>query len=236
MNSQKAKVKKDGTLYIVATPIGNIDDISQRAVETLTHVDLIASEDTRIIQKILGRFGIRIPLTSFFEHNEEKRIPEIISRLEQGEDVALVSDAGTPLISDPGYRLVREAAARDIRVVPIPGPSALVAALSVAGLPTDRFTFVGFLSRKSSRRKKELLQLAEIAHTLVIFESPYRILSTLSDMEEIMGDRPVVLCRELTKKFEEILRGTPADLIEKLSDRKIKGEITLVVSGKAKVP
>ena len=232
MSFQKAKLKQAGTLYVVATPIGNLDDISQRAIETLRHVGLIASEDTRVTRKLLGRFGIRIPLTSLFEHNEEVKIPEIISRLEQGEDVALVSDAGTPLISDPGYRLVREAAARDIRVVPIPGPSAVMAALSVAGLPTDRFTFVGFLSRKSARRKNELLQLAEVTHTLVIFESPYRVLRTLRDMEEIMGGRSVVLCRELTKRFEEILRGTPAELIEKLSDRKIKGEITLVVAGK----
>jgi len=223
-----------GTLYIIATPIGNLDDFSQRAVETLKAVDVIASEDTRIARKLLGKFGIQVPLISFFEHNEDKRIPELIRHLETGEAVALISDAGTPLISDPGYRLVREAATRDIRIVPVPGPSAVMAALSVSGLPTDRFTFVGFLPRKASKRKKELQKLTELTHTVVIFESPYRLLKTLQDMAEIMGDRQVVVCRELTKKFEEILRGIPAELLKILSDRTIKGEITLVVAGKMK--
>ena len=223
-----------GTLYIIATPIGNLDDFSQRAVETLKTVDVIASEDTRIARQLLGKFGIQVPLISFFEHNEDKRIPELIRHLETGEAVALISDAGTPLISDPGYRLVREAATRDIRIVPVPGPSAVMAALSVSGLPTDRFTFVGFLPRKASKRKKELQKLTELTHTVVIFESPYRLLKTLQDMAEIMGDRQVVVCRELTKKFEEILRGIPAELLKILSDRTIKGEITLVVAGKMK--
>lgn len=224
--------RPSGTLYIIATPIGNLDDFSQRAVETLKTADVVASEDTRIARKLLGKFGIQVPLISFFEHNEEKRIPELITQLEAGKTVALISDAGTPLISDPGYRLVREAAARDIRIVPVPGPSAVMAALSVAGLPTDRFTFVGFLARKPGKRKKELTQLTELAHTVVIFESPHRVLKTLQDMEEIMGARTVVLCRELTKRFEEILRGIPSELLKDLSDRKIKGEITLVVAGK----
>jgi 16S rRNA (cytidine1402-2'-O)-methyltransferase len=223
-----------GTLYIIATPIGNLDDFSQRAVETLKAVDVIASEDTRIARQLLGKFGIQVPLISFFEHNEDKRIPELIRHLETGEAVALISDAGTPLISDPGYRLVREAATRDIRIVPVPGPSAVMAALSVSGLPTDRFTFVGFLPRKASKRKKELQKLTELTHTVVIFESPYRLLKTLQDMAEIMGDRQVVVCRELTKKFEEILRGIPAELLKILSDRTIMGEITLVVAGKMK--
>ena len=226
--------RPSGTLYIVATPIGNLDDFSQRAVETLKAVDVIASEDTRIARQLLGKFGIQVPLISFFEHNEDKRIPELIRHLETGEAVALISDAGTPLISDPGYRLVREVATRDIRIVPVPGPSAVMAALSVSGLPTDRFTFVGFLPRKASKRKKELQKLTELTHTVVIFESPYRLLKTLQDMAEIMGDRQVVVCRELTKKFEEILRGIPAELLKILSDRTIKGEITLVVAGKMK--
>ncbi len=225
-------ITKMGVLYIVATPIGNLNDISSRAIETLNRVDIIASEDTRVTREVVGKFGIRVPLISFFEHNEEKRIPELIARLEKGENIALVSDAGTPLISDPGYHLVKEAAARDIRIVPIPGPSAVMAALSVAGLPTDRFTFVGFLPRKSSKRKKELQQLADLAHTLVIFESPHRLLKTLQDMNEVMGERTVVLCRELTKKFEEVLRGFPSELLKSLADRKIKGEITLIVAGK----
>jgi len=223
-----------GTLYIVATPIGNLGDFSQRAVEILKTASVIASEDTRIARKLLGKFGIQTALISFFEHNEEKRVPELLAQLGAGESVALISDAGTPLISDPGYRLVREAAARDIRIVPVPGPSAVMAALSVSGLPTDRFTFAGFLPRKASKRRKELQQLAELAHTLVIFESPYRLLKALQDVVEIMGDRQIVVCRELTKKFEEILRGTPAELLKNLSGRTIKGEITLVVAGKMK--
>jgi len=222
-----------GCLYIVATPIGNPGDLSSRAVEVLGRVHLIASEDTRVTRKLLSRCGVKTPLISFFEHNELRRIPDLIAILEDGKDVAVVSDAGTPLISDPGYRLVKEAAARGIRVVPVPGPSAVMAALSVSGLPTDRFTFVGFLPRKSTKRKKELVRLTELSHTLVMFESPYRLLRTLEEMEEIMGCRTIVLCRELTKAFEEILRGVPGDLRRLLEKRKIRGEITLVVSGKS---
>ncbi len=221
-----------GCLYIVATPIGNPGDLSPRAVEVLQRVHLIASEDTRVTQKLLRQYEVKTPLLSFFEHNEIRRIPDLITMLERGRNIAVVSDAGTPLISDPGYRLVKEAAARGIRTVPIPGPSAVMAALSVAGLPTDRFTFVGFLPRKSAKRRKELARLAELPHTLVMFESPHRLLKTLDDMEEVMGDRTVVLCRELTKTFEEILRGSPGDLRNRLKDRKIRGEITLVVSGR----
>ncbi len=222
-----------GTLYIVATPIGNLGDVTPRAVEVLKGVDLIASEDTRVTQKLLRTFGIHTPQISFFEHNEEWKTPEILERLERGQAIALVSDAGTPLISDPGYRLVKEAAERRIQVVPIPGPSAVIAALSVSGLPTDRFTFVGFLPRKASRRRKELQRLAELSHTLVLYESPHRILKTLQDLEKIMGKRCVVICRELTKKHEEILRGTPSELLRKLADRRIRGEITLIVAGRA---
>lgn len=223
-----------GCLYIVATPIGNLSDFSPRAVEILRQVDLVASEDTRVTQKLLSIYDVRVPLISFFEHNEEKRIPELITKLEAGMDVAIVSDAGTPLISDPGYRLVKEAANRGIRVIPIPGPSAVMAALSVSGLPTDRFTFVGFLPRKASKRRRELKKLVELPHTLVLFESPHRLLKTLSDMEEVMGERSIVLCREMTKKFEEILRGTPRSLSSDLEGRRIRGELTLVVSGREK--
>ena len=222
-----------GTLYIVATPIGNLGDVTPRAVEVLKGVDLIASEDTRVTQKLLRTFGIQTPQISFFEHNEEWKTPEILERLERGQAIALVSDAGTPLISDPGYRLVKEAAERRIQVVPIPGPSAVIAALSVSGLPTDRFTFVGFLPRKASRRRKELQRLAELSHTLVLYESPHRILKTLQDLEKIMGKRCVVICRELTKKYEEILRGTPSELLRKLADRRMRGEVTLIVAGRA---
>ncbi len=220
-----------GMLYIVATPIGNLEDFPPRAIETLKRVTLVASEDTRVTRKLLSRFGIRAPLVSLYEHNEQKRVPEILSRLEAGEDVALVSDAGTPLISDPGYRLVREVIRREYRAVPVPGPSAVLAALSVSGLPTDRFTFAGFLPRKAGKRGKALRELAALGHTLVFFESPHRLLKTLQDMTEAMGDRTVVLCRELTKKYEEILRGTPSELLRALADKKVRGEITLVVSG-----
>ena len=222
-----------GMLYIVATPIGNLEDFSPRAIETLKRVSLVASEDTRVTRKLLSRLGIHAPLVSLYEHNEQKRVPEILAHLEAGEDVALVSDAGTPLISDPGYRLVREAVKRGYRAVPVPGPSAVLAALSVSGLPTDRFTFVGFLPRKAGKRGKELWDLAALGHTLVLFESPHRLLKTLQDMTETMGDRNVVLCRELTKKYEEILRGTPSELLRALADKKVRGEITLVVSGRS---
>jgi len=224
--------REPGTLYIVATPIGNVGDVSSRAIETLRSVDLIASEDTRISGRFLRNLGIDTPLVSFFEHNELRKVEGLLRRLEEGESVAIISDAGTPLISDPGYRLVRAAQERGIRVVPIPGPSAVMAALSVAGLPTDRFFFVGFLPKKPGKRRRELEELSEFPHTLVIFDSPYRVLKTLQDLREIFGNRMVVMCRELTKAYEEILQGTPDELIKDLSDRKIKGEITLVIEGK----
>ena len=223
-----------GTLYIVATPIGNPDDISQRALEILKEVDLIASEDTRVAAKFLKGHEIDTPLVSFFEHNEARRVDRLLKRLKGGDSVAVVSDAGTPLISDPGYRLVKAAQERGIPVVPVPGPSAVMAALSASGLPTDRFLFMGFLSRKAGKRRKELESYADFPHTLVIFESPHRILGTLRDLEEVFGDRTVVLCRELTKPYEEILRGTPEELLERLGDRKVKGEITLIVEGAGK--
>jgi len=223
-----------GTLYIVAMPIGNPEDISLRALRILRDVDLIASEDTRVAGRFLRSHDIDTPLVSFFEHNEMKRIEGLLKRLENGESVAVISDAGTPLISDPGYRLVKAAQERGIKVVPVPGPSAVMAALSVAGLPTDRFLFIGFLPKKSGKRRKELEQLAEVPYTLVLYESPHRLVKTLQEIEGAFGDRIVVVCRELTKPYEEVLRGTPGELLEELTNRKIRGEITLIVEGKGK--
>ncbi len=217
---------------MVATPIGNPEDLSPRGVRILKEVTLVAAEDTRLARRIFSSYGIHTPLVSLFEHNEKRRVPELVRRLERGETLALVSDAGTPLISDPGYRLVREAVGRGIRVVPVPGPSAVTAALSVAGLPTDHFVFVGFLPKKAGKRRKELETLAVLPYTLVFFESPHRVLRTLREIGEVMGQRPVVLCRELTKRYEEILRGTPDSLMETLEGRQVKGEVTLVVGGK----
>ena len=224
--------KEQGVLYVVATPIGNMGDFTARAVNVLGKVSLVAAEDTREARRIFTRYGLQTSLTSFFEHNEVRKLPEILQYLEQGKNVALISDAGTPLISDPGYRLVRAAQERGIPVVPVPGPSAVMAALSVAGLPTDRFLFVGFLPRKAGKRRKELERLSEVPYTLVLFESPHRLVKTLQDLGNTFGDRTVVLCRELTKAYEEILRGTPEELLETLEDRKIRGEITLVIAGK----
>lgn len=228
----RGETRHKGILYIVAMPIGNPEDISPRALKVLKGVALIAAEDTRVAGKFLQDNGIDTPLISFFEHNEMKRQEHLLKRLGDGESIAVISDAGTPLISDPGYRLVKAAQEVGIRVVPVPGPSAVMASLSVAGLPTDRFLFAGFLSKKPGKRGKELSELSEFPYTLILFESPYRILKTLQDLRDIFGQRTVVMCRELTKPYEEVLRGTADELLTALSGRKIKGEITLVVEGK----
>jgi 16S rRNA (cytidine1402-2'-O)-methyltransferase len=220
-------------LYIVATPIGNLEDITFRALRVLREADLIACEDTRQTRKLLDHFGIAKPVTSYHDHNEAERAAELIERLQRGESIALVSDAGTPLISDPGYRLVRAAIAAGITVVPIPGPSAVMGALAGAGLGTDSFRFCGFLPPKTSQRRKVLEDLRSEACTLVFYEAPHRILETLEDIAATMGPRPVVIARELTKLHEEFLRGTAAELRATLSARpSVKGEITLLI-GKA---
>ncbi len=221
-----------GILYVVATPVGNLDDITYRAVETLTKVDLIAAEDTRHTSKLLTHFGIRRPLVSCHEHNEKARVKDLVKRLEQGLNLALVTDSGTPLVSDPGFRLVSEAAAQGIRVIPIPGACAAVAALSAGGLPTDRFMFCGFLPKKKGKIVRALESLANIEATLVFYESPRRILDILNEMIEILGDRPAVLARELTKIHEEFLRGSLSEIHARLQDRRdVKGECTILVSG-----
>jgi 16S rRNA (cytidine1402-2'-O)-methyltransferase len=222
-----------GTLYLVATPIGNLEDITYRAVRVLKEAGLIACEDTRQTRKLLDHYGIRTPTVSYHEHNEASRAAELIGKLGQGLNVALVSDAGTPLVSDPGYRLVQRAIENGIRVEPVPGASALLAALTASGLPSDEFHFAGFLPPKSGRRRKALENLKAQEATLVLYESPHRILETLEDLAAVLGDRPTVLAREITKLHEEFLRGTPAELRELLQARpSIKGEITLLV-GKA---
>jgi 16S rRNA (cytidine1402-2'-O)-methyltransferase len=219
-----------GTLYIVATPIGNLEDITTRAIRILGEVDLIACEDTRQTRKLLDRYSIRKPLVSYHEHNEQARSADLLRELEAGKNIALVSDAGTPLIADPGYRLVEHARQIGITVSPIPGPSALLAALSASGLPTDSFSFHGFLPGKKGQRRKLLEDLRAGQATLVFYEAPHRILETLEDIIEILGPRPVVLARELTKIHEEFLRGTAAEIREALQKRpSVKGEITLMI-------
>lgn len=220
-----------GTLYVVSTPIGNLEDLSPRAREILARVQLIACEDTRVTGKLLRRFEIRTPSLSYHEHNELERAPQLLARLEEGKDVALVSDAGTPLISDPGYRLVRAAREAGVPVRAVPGPSAVLAALSVSGLPTSRFTFVGFLPPKGAARQKALAALAPIDHTLVFFESGTRIARLLSELSNAFGPRAATLLREMTKLHEEHRFGSLPDLAAWASGRVFQGELTLVVSG-----
>jgi 16S rRNA (cytidine1402-2'-O)-methyltransferase len=222
-----------GTLYVVSTPIGNLEDLSPRAQHVLSRVDVIACEDTRITAKLLRRFGIKTASLSYHEHNERARAPELISRLQEGRDVALVSDAGTPLVSDPGYRLVRAAREAGVPVRAIPGPSAVLAALAVSGIPTSRFTFVGFLPPKGAARTRALASIAEIDHTLVLFESGTRIARLLLELAKALGAREVTLLREMTKLHEEHRSGSLLELAEWAAGRAFKGEITLVVGGKA---
>ncbi len=219
-----------GTLYIVATPIGNLADMSPRAVQTLREAAWIACEDTRQTRKLLEHFGIPARTLSYHEHNEAERSEELIRRLEDGDSVALVSDAGTPLISDPGYRLVKKAVERGIPVVPVPGPTAAMAALSASGLETDRFYFGGFLPRKSGERRRTLEQLRGLDATLVFYEAPHRLLESLRDVEAVIGSRPVVVAREVTKLHEEFLRGTAAQICAELQRRgAVRGEVTLLI-------
>ena len=226
-----------GTLHVVATPLGNLEDITLRAVRVLREVSLIACEDTRRTAVLLRAHGITTAATSYFEHNERWKGERILAALRAGRDVALVSDAGTPGVSDPGFRLVRDARAAGIPVVPVPGPSAAVAALSVSGLPTDRFLFVGFLPAKSAARRKALEDLAAVRETLVFYESPVRVVAALTDMAEILGDREGFLCREATKLHEEYVRGSLTELREILAARaSVKGEVVLVVSGASALP
>jgi 16S rRNA (cytidine1402-2'-O)-methyltransferase len=219
-----------GTLYLVATPIGNLEDITYRAVRVLGECDLIACEDTRQTRKLLDRYGIAKPLVSYHDHNEGERSRELAAKLEAGMSVALVSDAGTPLVADPGYRLVRAAIQAGAAVVPVPGPSAAIAAMAGSGLPSDSFHFFGFLPAKSGQRTRLLESLREAPETLIFYEAPHRILETLEELDRIAPHRPVVVARELTKVHEEFLRGTPREVLAELSTRAtVKGEITLLI-------
>jgi 16S rRNA (cytidine1402-2'-O)-methyltransferase len=219
-----------GTLYLVSTPIGNLEDITLRALRVLREADLLACEDTRQTRKLLEHYGIRKAAISYHEHNEAERAEELLEKLNEGANVALVSDAGTPLVSDPGYRLVVRAAAAGVRVEPIPGPSAVLAALAASGLPTDEFHFGGFLPARSSRRRKALSRFKDEQATLIFYEAPHRIRETLEDIDAVFGARPVVLARELTKTHEEFLRGTASELLK--AHFPAKGEFTVLI-GKA---
>ena len=229
--------ERSGTLYVVATPLGNLEDVTLRALRVLREARLVACEDTRRTAGLLKAHGISTPTTSYYEHNERWKGTQILDVIRKGGDVALVSDAGTPGISDPGYRLVRDARAQGLAVVPVPGPSAVVAALSVAGLPTDRFLFVGFLPSRSGGRRAALEELAAARETLVFYESPVRVVASLEDMRQALGERPAFLCREATKLHEEYRRGTLSELRAHLAERQeIRGEIVLVVAGAAEAP
>jgi 16S rRNA (cytidine1402-2'-O)-methyltransferase len=222
-----------GKLYIVSTPIGNLEDITLRAIKVLKEVDLIACEDTRVTKKLLSYYQIQKPLTSYHEHNEEVKAKELLSLLEVGKNIALVSDSGTPGISDPGFRLISLAREKGIKVFPIPGPSAAIAALTVSGLPTSSFTFFGFLPKSVKKRKEFLESIKESDQTLIFYESPNRVIETLEEIFEVLGDRQVSVSRELTKMFEETLRGKISSIIETLKQKeKIKGEFTIVLEGK----
>ena len=221
-----------GTLFVVATPIGNLDDITARALNILKQVDLIACEDTRQTIKLLNHFGIRKPMASYHEFNEEQKAENLVSRLEGGAKIALVSDAGTPAISDPGYRLVRLCREHGVPVIAVPGPNAAVAALSVSGLPSNEFMFVGFLPPKNAARREKLISLVNVACTLVFYESPHRIEQVLEDMQEVLGDREVCIARELTKIHEEYLLGRLSEVRQHV---KALGEFVVVVSGATEV-
>jgi 16S rRNA (cytidine1402-2'-O)-methyltransferase len=218
-----------GTLYLVATPIGNLEDITLRALRVLGGCTVVAAEDTRRTGQLLTHFGLRKPMVSFFRFNEARRGAEILDRLRAGETVALVSDAGSPGISDPGERLVAEALAAGLRVEPVPGACALVAGLTASGLPTGSFHFAGFLPHKSGQRARELARLGAIPGTLVLYESPFRVERLLGELQRLLPGRRVVLARELTKKFEEWLRGTPAELAAEWARRPRKGEFVVMV-------
>ncbi|BCS52928.1 16S rRNA (cytidine(1402)-2'-O)-methyltransferase [Geobacter sp. SVR] len=219
-----------GTLYIIATPIGNLEDITYRAVRILGEVDLVAAEDTRHSLKLLNHLTISKPLTSYFDHNQQFKGERILNALRQGKSVALISDAGTPCISDPGYQLVRDAAAEGIRVVPVPGACAAITALSGSGLPSDTFTFAGFPPSRQGKRRSFLSGLSGVPGTLVLYEAPHRLEDTLADLLEVMGDRQVVVARELTKIYEEYARGTLSEVLAALPPGRTRGEIVILVA------
>jgi len=220
-----------GTLFLVSTPIGNLEDFTFRGLRILREASVIAAEDTRRTKNLCAHYGISTPLTSYHDFNKEEKTPILLARLREGADIVLVSDAGTPLISDPGYYLVKHATASNIPVVPIPGPSAILAALAASGLPTDAFVFEGFLPRKPGAKKKMLSRLSDDHRTLILFETAPRLSATLEALFEAMGHRKIVVARELTKLHEEIIRGDIAEVQETCRSKSLKGEITLVIEG-----
>jgi 16S rRNA (cytidine1402-2'-O)-methyltransferase len=219
-----------GTLYIVATPIGNLEDMTFRAVRIIREVDLIAAEDTRHTRKLLSHFGISTPLTAYHDHNETLKTAYLLERLKEGQSVAIVTDAGTPCIADPGFRIVRAAAIEGIRVVPVPGASAAMAALSASGLPTDEFTFAGFLPAKGGKRRERLTELKAERRLLVFYEAPHRLVASLADMAEVFGPREAIVCRELTKIYEEFNRGLLPELVQRYGETPARGEVVVLVA------
>ncbi len=224
---------KKGILYPVGTPIGNLKDISLRALEVLKRVGFIAAEDTRHTRKLLSHYDIHTSLTSFYEHNQLRKIPYLIKKLKAGKDIALVSNAGMPGISDPGYHLIKEAVKEGIEITPIPGPTALALGLVVSGLPTQSFVFEGFLGRKKTEWLKKLNRLKEEERTIVIYEAPHRVRKILPEIRKILGDRQIAVARELTKKFEEIIRGKISEVEAIFEEKEPRGEFTLVIEGKS---
>jgi 16S rRNA (cytidine1402-2'-O)-methyltransferase len=224
------ELKNTGAIYLVATPIGNLEDITLRALRILKEADLIACEDTRQTQKLLNHFGITTPTISYHEHNEAGRAKELVEQAQQGRNIAIVSDAGMPGISDPGYRVVLQALEHDIPVIPIPGASALVAGLAASGLPTDSFRFHGFLPAKQGQRRRSLEEIRLSSETEVFYEAPHRVAETLQDIVEVLGaSRPVVIAREITKLHEEFLRGSAEEILQRLQKKEVRGEITLLI-------
>lgn len=223
-----------GKLYIVSTPIGNLEDMTLRALRVLSQVDLVAAEDTRHTGLLLQQYEVHNQLTSYHDHNKEKKAPKLISLLKSGRNIAMVSDAGTPGISDPAFYLVRAAVKEGVEVVPVPGPSAFLAALVVSGLPTDRFVFEGYLPQKQSRRLKKLESLKEEERTIVFYESRHRLKQVVEDILNTFGDRQTVLARELTKKFEEVRRGKTSEILTHVSSKGLRGEVVILVAGKPK--
>lgn len=223
---------ESGVLYLVSTPIGNLEDITLRALKVLQGVDLLAAEDTRHTKILLKHYNLRKSIISYHDFNQDRKGTFLVEQLKANKSVAVISDAGTPAISDPGYHLVQLAIQNNIKVVPIPGASAFLSALVVSGLPTDKFVFEGFLSPKPGKRRKRLEELREGKRTLIFYESPHRFAKTLDDISEILGQRRMVIARELTKKFEEIIRGTPEEIKRIFGERKIKGELVVLIEGK----
>ncbi|TET77658.1 MAG: 16S rRNA (cytidine(1402)-2'-O)-methyltransferase [Candidatus Cloacimonadota bacterium] len=228
------KNNAEGKLFLVSTPIGNMDDITKRAIEVLKNSDLIACEDTRRTLKLLKKYDINRPLESYFDHNKEKKTPYLLGLLDKGKSVALVSDSGTPCISDPGFYLVKKVIEKGYKLFTVPGPSSILSALILSGLPTDRFVFEGFLPKKRGKRKARITELKEEERTIIIFESPFRILSLLKELKEILGERNISVSRELTKVYEETTRGNLSDLINQIEGKKPKGEFIIVLEGKKK--